>query len=133
MSLSPSSGDSQRIGIPGDERSTARRQTEHDEASRRYSTIVPRGAIKEEGQLLQKASGRPWSGWVVLALWLVVGVPGLALIVVSLISARGTIAERILGGIWMCFLGGLPLLSLLPITRNWLQRRNARRRAARRE
>ena len=119
------SPNSPRIGVPSEARLNDQRQIENEEVSRRYSTIVPIHSIRAEGQFLQKASGRPWSGVVIAGLWLMVGLPLIGMLAACIVNAHGTIAERLWRIAAMCFFPGIPLLALAAMTWNWWSRRKA--------
>ena len=68
MSNEPSTGYSQRIGVPSEARFAMQRQIKNEEVSRRYSTMLPIQNIRAEGQFLQKVSGRHWSGRAISAM-----------------------------------------------------------------
>ena len=114
-----------RIGVPSEARLSAQRHVANEEASRRYSMMVPTQSLRAEGQFLQKASGRPWSGWVVAGFWLVVGLPQIGMLAAGIVNAHGTIAERLWRIAAMCFFPGVPLFTLVAMTWNWWSRRKA--------
>ncbi len=125
MSTQNPSGSSSRIDIPSQEQSEAQRQTQFDEESHRYSTIVPRAGIREQDPFLQKASRRRWSGWVILALWVLMCLPLCAMLGVSIhaLAGPGTLAGRILYGVMACLIWGIPLSALVTMTRTWFGQR----------
>jgi hypothetical protein len=118
-----------RLGVPSEARLQDQRQRESESESRRYSNITPAGRIAGGWQFTQKMTQRQWSAREMGILWLVMGVPSIALMVAGVLSAlgRSTPAERAWGIAQACVLPGIPLLALLALTRKWLlQRRFAR-------
>ena len=117
----------QSIGVPSETRINDQRQIENEEASRRYSTMIPVQNIKAEGQFLQKVVRHHLPGWMLLGLWVVFGLPCLGLLVAEIlaIASYETAIQRFWGILSASVFPTVPLLILLATTRNWIRQRKS--------
>jgi hypothetical protein len=125
----------QRLGVPSETRLQEERQRENEAESRRHSNITPAGRIENGWQIVRKLTQRQWSGRGMVTLWLIEGVPCIALMVAGVLGAltrSSTPTERAWGFVLAVLLPGLPLIALAALTRKWLQQRKFDRAVRRR-
>ncbi len=124
-----------RLGVPSETQLQDQRQRENETQSRRYANLTPADRIESGWQFVQRLTqGHQWSVRGMVTLWLIEGVPCIALMVAGVLVAlgRSTPAERGWGIVGALILPGIPLLALGALTRRWLQQRRFDRAVRRR-